>query len=125
MYIRFAIDQVDYRSRRRRGVFSAAYALLDSELLSAADENQLREILRWFGQNLPVPKKFDTDGAIFWFKNDAGDCTRRIWDLVLALRQQSHHVDMFRTRRPGYVVYEDEFQVGAIPFQDTWRGSNR
>jgi hypothetical protein len=112
-------------STRRRGVFSAAYALLDSQLLSSADENQLRELLRWFGRNLPVPKKFDTDGAIFWFKSDAGDCARRIWGLVLALRQHSYHVDMFRTRRPGYVVYEDEFQVGAIPFQDTWRGSNR
>lgn len=121
MYIRFAIDQLDWRSTRPRGVFAAAYALLESRSLSRANERILREILNWFSQNLPVPQKFDTDGAIFWFKSDARECTRKAWELVLALRRHSLEVDMLRTRRPGYVIYEDELQVGAIPFRDTLR----
>jgi hypothetical protein len=28
-------------------------------------------------------------------------------------------VETIRTRRPGYVVYEDEFQIAAYPFSDT------
>ena len=28
-------------------------------------------------------------------------------------------VKVIKTRRPGYVVYEDEFQVAAYPFSDT------
>jgi hypothetical protein len=28
-------------------------------------------------------------------------------------------VDVLRTRRPGYVVYEDAFQVASHPFADT------
>ena len=119
MYIRFAIDELDPDSTRPRGVFAAAYALLGSRYLSPADRAQLRSILNWFCRNLPVPRGFNRRGAIFWFKGDAEACTRKIWELVLFLRRRSHRVNMHRTRKPGYVVYEDEFQVGAIPFHDT------
>jgi hypothetical protein len=27
---------------------------------------------------------------------------------------------MVRTQRPGFVVYEDEIQVAAVPFRDTF-----
>lgn len=100
-------------------MFATAYELLESKSLNEADEKHLRELLNWFSRNLPIPKRFDTDGAIFWFKSDAKDCTRKVWQLALALRHQSFQVEMHRTRRPGYVIYEDEFQVGAIPFHDT------
>jgi hypothetical protein len=118
-YIRFAIDQLDRYSTRPQGVFAAAYALLNSGILHAHDEKQLRAILNWFGRNLPVPQNFRTNRAIFWFKSDAKDCTRKIWQLVLALRYHHRQVNLLRTQRPGYVLYEDEFQVGAIPFYDT------
>jgi hypothetical protein len=28
-------------------------------------------------------------------------------------------VDVIKTNRPGYVVYEDDFQVAAEPFSET------
>lgn len=119
MYIRFVVAQIDRRSKRQQGVFAAAYAILDSVELGDADRDELRANLRWFASHLPIPPDFDSDRAIFWFKSDAGEVTRRIWELVHALRRNQFHVDLIRTRRPGYIVYEDRFQVGAIPFHDT------
>jgi hypothetical protein len=34
------------------------------------------------------------------------------------LKQNLVHVRVFKTRRPGYIVYEDEYQVVAEPFAD-------
>ena len=119
MYIRLVVGQIDWASRQQRGVFAAAYALLDSGEITEADREDMRANLRWFSANLPVPPNFDSERAIFWFKSDAGEVTRRIWQLVHVLRRNELRVDLIRTRRPGYIVYEDRFQIGAIPFHDT------
>jgi hypothetical protein len=119
MYIRLVVAKIDRHSNQQQGVFTAAYALLDSGELSEADHDELWAHLRWFSSHLPVPQRFDSDRAIFWFKSDAGEVTRRIWELVHALRRNELQVDLIRTRRPGYILYEDRFQIGAIPFHDT------
>lgn len=119
MYIRFAVDELDPDSTRPQGVFAAAYALRDSKYLSNIDRAQLDSLLNWFSQNLPVPKKFNCRGAIFWLKPDAKACTQKMWKLVLFLRSRSKRVSMLRTRRSGYIFYEDPFQLAAIPFRDT------
>jgi hypothetical protein len=31
------------------------------------------------------------------------------------------HIELFKTRKPGFLIYEDRFQVAAIPFRDTFR----
>ncbi|MHC4452784.1 MAG: Clp protease N-terminal domain-containing protein [Planctomycetota bacterium] len=43
------------------------------------------------------------------------------WELVSILRRNGECVRLIKTRRPGYVLYEDSFQVAATPFRDTFR----
>ncbi len=40
---------------------------------------------------------------------------------VMAHILEAHgvHTEMIKTPRPGYIVYEDEFQVTAEPFGET------
>jgi hypothetical protein len=38
--------------------------------------------------------------------------------MVHILEQHSIYVRMFKTDRPGYIVYRDEHQVVAEPFAD-------
>jgi hypothetical protein len=52
-------------------------------------------------------------------KMSAKDHVARMRELVQLLRHKDISVDELRTEKPGYVVYEDEFQVTAIPFSDT------
>jgi hypothetical protein len=37
-------------------------------------------------------------------------------ELVALLEHKAIALEELRTERPGYVVYEDEFQVAAMPF---------
>jgi hypothetical protein len=39
--------------------------------------------------------------------------------MVAILEAHDVKVEMLKTTKPGYVVYEDEFQVVAEPFSDS------
>lgn len=40
-------------------------------------------------------------------------------EMVLLLEHHDVPIRMVKTTRPGYVVYEDEFQIVAVPFADS------
>lgn len=70
MFLRFSVKQVDEDSRKPRGVFRAAYDLLDNGELDSKEREQLRTILDWFDEHLPSPPEdFYASRATFWFKS--------------------------------------------------------
>lgn len=44
-----------------------------------------------------------------------------MWALARVLRTHGVAIKMLKTSRPGYIVYEDEFQVCAEPFRGELR----
>lgn len=118
-YLRFSIPKKHSESHCRVGIFSAAFELLIGGQLDQATWSSLRGALDWFNENLDAPDDLDEDSAIFLFKSDAGECIRRIWDLVWILRESGITSEMQRVERPGRFVYEDAHQVAAIPWSDS------
>ena len=126
-YIRFVVGKLDPDSHQPLGVFQALAELREARLLSEHEEALLAEIEDWFSENLEKPRRFSTSkgrtyGAqnrgISWFKDSAKQHVAKIRELVAILKHHDVHVHMLRTDRPGYVVYEDEFQIVAEPFVD-------
>ena len=72
----------------------------------------------------PDRSKLDTR-AIFWFKADAGEVASRVWELAKIVTRRGVGAEIVKTSRPGYIVYEDNLQVAAIPFRDTFRGGSK
>lgn len=119
MYLRFTTLKIDEDSKKPRGVFIAAYELLDSGDLSAAEWKHLRDILDWYKENLPVPpKNFEASRAIFWFSSSAAENIRRMWDLVAILRAHNIYVNVYKCRHLANISYRDELQVAAYPSPD-------
>lgn len=60
--------------------------------------------------------------ALSWVKATANEHVRRL-RLLVSLVEQAGHLKIveLRTERPGYVVFEDDHQVVALPFADTPR----
>ena len=58
MYIRFVIEKHDEDSKELQGLFQAVSEFLYEGYLSKDEEVTVKEIFKWFNQNLPVPGRF-------------------------------------------------------------------
>jgi hypothetical protein len=126
MFIRFVALNIDRSSGRRQGIFQAAEALRKSGTLSDADHKQLDDIGTWFDARLkkPVrlavsPRPHSKAQAISWFKDTAHEHIAQMREMQHLLERYGITVEMIKTNRVGYILYEDEFQVAAYPFAET------
>lgn len=125
-YVRFVIPKNDQDSGRRQGLFQAVSDLERRGNLSSQEHTLYDEVYSWFRKNLRKPRSFTRSSkphakavAISWFKDTASEHIRRMRILVSILDSHGIHVEMLTTDRPGYIVYEDAYQVAAEPFSDT------
>jgi hypothetical protein len=119
-YIRFAIDLKDEDSNVGLGIFQAAALAIERRTVTGADADELNEVRAWFSENLAKPHAFGRDSqrrGICWFKSGADEQISRIWRMVRILERNGVFVKKIRTDRPGYLVYEDEWQIVAEPFR--------
>jgi len=128
MFLRFITAEVHEESHQELGVFQAAYRLRNRNLLSNTEKEILREIHNWFDKNLKKPTRLTTakppyyrkrQNGISWFKSSAREHIRKIQEMVALLKRHDVPVTMIKASRPGYIVYEDDFQVVAVPFADS------
>lgn len=126
MYIRFAVHKQDEDSGRRQGLFQAMSDLEHAGVLLEHEQTQYDETYEWFRRNLKKPRSFTRSSkphakkvALSWFKDTAREHIARMHALVQVLQAHGVDVEILRTERPGYVVYEDQHQVTAEPFNET------
>lgn len=126
MYIRFVIHYKDEDSGKRMGLFQASRELREAGLVDAYEEDQLIAIRDWFNENLEKPDSFSKsrkpnsrDVAISWFKDSAKEHIAKMYEFKAILENHGVGVDVIRTQRPGYIVYQDEHQVTAEPYAET------
>ncbi|APR83436.1 Hypothetical protein A7982_08785 [Minicystis rosea] len=113
-FVRLSVPAWYWSSGSSLGVFCVAGDVQDKMRLSDEQNRKLEATLRWFNKRLPVPSIADTR-AIFWFKLSAAECRRRVTHLARHLRALGVEVVVTETSTPGHVVYEDAFQIAAIP----------
>jgi hypothetical protein len=82
----------------------------------------LREVLEvndWSDMNLGVPKHFSrgTDGqaCLSWYKPTAEEHIKQMYRLKAALEACGVHVELLKTKRPGRIVWQDDYQIVAEP----------
>jgi len=128
MFVRFAIVEKDKRSHMGQGLLHAAYALCANGELAAHEEPLIWDIFGWFDRRLPIPTRFARSSrphaefkAVSWFKYTAREHIARMTELAAVLVERGRIVERFTTDRPGYIVYEDEYQVVAEPFRSEGR----
>ena len=127
MYIRFVINETDSESSKKQGLFMAMGDLRDSNVMYDYEITQASDIYNWFKENLKVPyvqssesSYYSKPQAISWFKDSATEHISKMREYAQIFEAHDVHVIQITTERPGKVVYEDEYQVAAIPFSDTF-----
>ena len=122
-YVRFVTRDRDSRSHQLKGIFTSIYALERAGELLPHEVTWFAEVEKWFNANLPEPKRLGPSArspskahAITWLKMTATDHLAKLRELAELLRCKDIQVEELRTTKPGYIVYEDDHQVAAIPF---------
>jgi hypothetical protein len=119
-YIRFVIGRKDEGSHVEQGIFQAAGRALEWQNVTRSEADELKELRGWFNENLEKPTSFGRDKlrlGICWFKTETTEHISRIWQMVQILERNGIYVKKIRTDKPGYVIYEDEWQLVAEPFR--------
>lgn len=129
MLVRFVSSIPDpENSHAPAGLFMVAGWVRDREEAAAADLARLQLLRDWFNDNLDRPRRFNRsrranrrEKAISWFRDSAVAHIRQAREMAAIVGASGYEIREIRTRRPGYVVYEDVFQVVAEPFTETVR----
>jgi hypothetical protein len=123
MFIRFISSEIDERSQVAAGLFCAASDLRWSDELPDYEFDALSALRDWF--NIYLESPFDHlprisryMRAICWFKPTAREHLARAWEMVGILERNDVLIWTIRSRKTGYVYYEDAAQIFAEPFDD-------
>lgn len=124
MYLRFVTERRNELDNRREGFFQAAYAVRRAPQTPEYAVDRLDELLGWFHDTLDEPDRFSrsrtgVERALSWFRAEARDHIAYAYDIAAVLQEHGVPVTVLKTRRPGFVVYEDDIQIVAEPFADT------
>ena len=116
-YKRIQVGYNAYSTGRPAGIFSACHHLRRNGKLALHEDQLFERIDLWFKQNLVEPQ-FYRDGnaekAISWFKPAGDHFVERLFPLVELLVSHGVECQTVCTEDPGRIIYEDDFQVGAV-----------
>lgn len=120
MFVRFVAGTEAENAYRLDGVFVATCLLAEEGRLYFHEIGLLDETYARYNEYLPCPPFAAmlrsgewTSDAVAWFRDDAGEPLRRIWDLVFLLRENGVPVRLVASDQPGKIVYRDPYQVVA------------
>jgi len=119
-FVRF---QALYRGRLgvEVGIFVAVDHLRRAERLTEDEEELYFDVDDWFQIHLPNPPFYEAGnpkGAVTWFKGSSTDEMRqRLEPLCRMLDRYGVAWAAAESADPGTIIYEDRFQVGAVPYQ--------
>ena len=133
MYVRFITPWWRLPRGYDCGLFGPAYACARDAEVPAVLREALWAEIRWFEANLPVPprdrfevrsrKRWLAEG-ICWFVDDAREMIAHAFTLAALLGECGVIVAKTATRRPGQILYRDDWQIVAKPEVGTptcWR----
>lgn len=129
MYLRFVQHARDPDTGLRTGLFVAAYRLANNNTHDLSIQARCHVLLDWFEANLTTPDRFNRTTSkgewrrvthgLSWFKPTAQEHVGKAHELRGLLAEADIMTEVLRTSRPGYIIYEDAFQIVSEPFADT------
>src|SRR5260370_41651285 len=128
MYVRFITYQLDPQCQHPLGIFQGGDEIVEAGLIAGADLERLEELFAWFNRCLMIPTRLSRPArphwqnrAVCWFKPHATRYIRKAREIVAILERNGAYTAMLTSKTPGYVTYEDNYQIAAVPFRDEAR----
>jgi hypothetical protein len=124
LYIRFITEFINEYGETHTGIFSALRFVRELDFAQDEDVVVLKRLRKWFNENLEAPDKFSNAKnknpesiSLSWFKDSSKEHIKKIYEIREVLDKYGVVVEVVTTKNPGYIIYEDDYQVSAIPFK--------
>ena len=114
MFIRFVVGEDAEHHRSLTGIITEARLLRDKGDLNQNQMSWLEEVYAWFNATVPVPPFSSSSwsrDAVAWFRDDAGEAIKKMWEIAALLKEHSVPVRMLRSANPGKILYQDSYQI--------------
>ena len=116
---RFCSLAVSPFTQERYGIFVAVWHLVRDKRVTPQEEADYWRHREWYEAHLPLPSYYAEGNparAITWFKDSTME--HPLLDRLAFYRELAGRYDLEiqieSTEAPGEIVYEDQFQVGAV-----------
>ncbi|MGJ4944350.1 hypothetical protein ACQR1W_27550 [Bradyrhizobium sp. HKCCYLS1011] len=114
MFVRFVVGADGENHRWLTGIITEARLLRDRGQLASYQTEWLEDTYAWLNDHLPCPP-FSTSNwgpeAVSWFKDTAEPSIKKMWEIAALLEEHGTAVRLLRSKNPGKIVYEDDFQI--------------
>jgi hypothetical protein len=114
MFVRFVVGTDGENHRWLTGIITEARFLRDRGQLTPYQQAWLEDAYAWLNAHLPCPPFSTSDWgseAVSWFKDTAEPSIKKMWEIVALLKEHGVAVRLLRSRNPGKILYEDDFQI--------------
>ena len=114
MFIRFVVGADGEDHRWLTGIITEARILRDRGRLAPHQQASLDDAYAWLKTHLPCPPFSRSDWgpeAVCWFKDTAEPSIKKMWEIVALLKENDIAVRLLRSKNPGKIIYEDDFQI--------------
>ena len=116
MYIRFVSGTNRAPANSQHGVVAELRRLHDEGALPDYEADHVTELFQWLNDHLPCPPFVASKwpaSAVSWFKDSAKPMIAVFREIISILEQHGTPTRMLKTRDPGRILYEDNFQIVA------------
>jgi hypothetical protein len=128
-FLRYESPDRDSETGQPIGLLKLAYDLLRCDWLSGDVHAELHAHVMWMEAHVPAPTRFArkrnayhrNHHGVTWAKSEATDMVARLHAIAAIVERHWRPVQLVATSRPGYVVFEDDWQVVAEPFHGEGR----
>jgi hypothetical protein len=112
LFIRFVVGGDAEHHRSLTGIITEARLLRDRGGLNQNQISWLEEVYAWFNTTVPPfsSSSWPRD-AVTWFKDDAVEAIRKMWELASLLKEHGVPVRMLRSTNSGKILYQDAHQI--------------
>jgi len=114
MFVRFVVGTDRENHRWLTGIITEARLLRNRGQLAPYQSAWLEDAYAWLNVHLPCPP-FSTSNwgpeAVSLFKDTAEPSIKTMWEIAVLLEEHGTAVRLLRSKNPGKIVYEDDFQV--------------
>ena len=124
MYTKFITLFLDDLNDEEKGFLNAARYLNEQGILEEETKAKLQQNLSWIEAHLKKRPEFQDSSEndflnipMSWLKETASDHIQRMDEIREILEENDILVEVLQVEKPGKILYEDEHQVVAVPFQ--------